>query len=65
MAYDLPAGGKRMLQRVDGLRYTIVSGEVIVQDGVMTDAMPGRLVRGPQSAVSDAMLSASAPQVML
>ena len=49
MAYDLPAGGKRMLQKADGFRYTIVSGEVIVCDGQMTDAMPGRLVRGPQS----------------
>ena len=50
MAYDLPAGGKRMMQKVDGFRYTIVNGEVIVKDGVMTDAMPGRLVRGPQKA---------------
>ncbi len=52
MAYDLPTGGKRMLQNVDGFRYTIVGGEVIVKDGVMTDAMPGRLVRGPQKAVA-------------
>jgi len=51
MAYDLPTGGKRMLQKVDGFRYTIVGGEVIVKDGVMTDAMPGRLVRGPQKSV--------------
>jgi N-acyl-D-aspartate/D-glutamate deacylase len=48
MAYDLPAGGKRMLQKVDGFRYTLVNGEVVVQDGVMTEAMPGRLVHGPQ-----------------
>jgi N-acyl-D-amino-acid deacylase len=45
---DLPAGGKRMLQKVDGFRYTIVSGEVIVKDGEMTDARPGRVIRGPQ-----------------
>ncbi|MDT0509921.1 amidohydrolase family protein [Novosphingobium sp. MMS21-SN21R] len=50
MAYDLPAGGKRMMQKVDGFRYTLVSGEVVVRDGVMTDAVPGRLVRGPQEA---------------
>ena len=50
MAYDLPAGGKRMLQKVDGFRYTLVNGEVVVQDGVMTEAMPGRLVRGAQKA---------------
>ena len=51
MAYDLPTRGKRMLQKVDGFRYTIVGGEVIVKDGVMTDALPGRLVRGPQKVV--------------
>ena len=50
MAYDLPAGGKRMMQKVDGFRYTLVNGEVVVRDGVMTDALPGRLVRGPQEA---------------
>ena len=50
MAYDLPAGGKRMLQKVDGFRYTIVGGEVIVQNGAATDALPGRLVRGPKHA---------------
>ena len=54
MAYDLPAGGKRMLQKVDGFRYTIVSGEVVVRDGQVTDAMPGRLVRGPQQILSSA-----------
>ena len=51
MAYDLPAGGKRMMQKVRGFRYTIVNGEVIVQDGMMTAALPGKLVRGPQTAV--------------
>ena len=51
MAYDLPAGGKRMLQKVDGFRYTLVNGEVIVKDGEMTGALPGRLVRGPQEAL--------------
>ena len=50
MAYDLPGGGKRMMQKVDGFRYTIVNGEVVVQDGVQTDALPGKLVRGPQNA---------------
>ena len=48
MAYDLPAGGKRMMQKVDGFRYTIVDGEIIVKDGEMTGALPGGLVRGPQ-----------------
>jgi len=50
MVYDLPAGGKRIMQKVAGFRYTLVNGEVVVRDGVMTEAMPGRLVRGPQKA---------------
>jgi N-acyl-D-amino-acid deacylase len=46
MIHDLPAGGRRLTQRVDGYRYTICGGEVTWQDGVPTGAMPGRLVRG-------------------
>tara|TARA_R110001592_G_scaffold260403_1_gene525058 strand:- start:185773 stop:187494 length:1722 start_codon:yes stop_codon:yes gene_type:complete len=49
---DLPAGGKRMLQKADGFKYTIVSGEIIAQDGEMTEAMPGRLIRGPKSVAA-------------
>lgn len=48
--YDLPAGGRRMFQKAHGYRYTLVGGEVIMQDGVETDAMPGALVRGAQAA---------------
>ena len=44
--YDLPAGGRRLVQRAQGIRATVVSGEVIYQDGVATGARPGRLVRG-------------------
>lgn len=47
-AHDLPLGGARILQKVDGFRYTLVNGEIIAQDGEMTDARPGKLVRGPQ-----------------
>jgi N-acyl-D-aspartate/D-glutamate deacylase len=46
VAYDLPAGGKRLLQRAEGYRYTIVAGEVTYRDGEPTGALPGRLVRG-------------------
>ena len=46
MAYDLPAGGKRLLQRARGYRATIVAGEVTYRDGEPTGALPGRLVRG-------------------
>ncbi|MGP0031874.1 MAG: N-acyl-D-amino-acid deacylase family protein [Acidimicrobiales bacterium] len=48
MAYDLPAGGKRLLQGARGYRATIVAGAVIARDGESTGALPGRLVRGPQ-----------------
>ena len=50
MAYDLPAGGKRLVQKADGYRMTINSGEVTLEDGQHTGAMPGRLIRGSQSA---------------
>ena len=50
MVYDLPAEGRRLIQKVDGYRYTIKSGEVIYQDGRPTGALPGKLLRGPQRA---------------
>jgi N-acyl-D-aspartate/D-glutamate deacylase len=50
MVFDLPAGGRRFVQRVDGYNYTIVSGEVIYERGEPTGAMPGKIVRGRQAA---------------
>jgi N-acyl-D-aspartate/D-glutamate deacylase len=50
MVYDLPANGRRLIQKVDGYRYTICAGEVIYENGKPTGALPGRLVRGPQSS---------------
>ena len=50
MAFDLPAGGKRLLQGADGYVATIVSGNVTYRDGKETGALPGKLVRGPQVA---------------
>lgn len=49
MVYDLPAAGRRLVQRVDGYCYTICSGEITYEDGKPTGALPGKLVRGPQS----------------
>jgi N-acyl-D-aspartate/D-glutamate deacylase len=46
MAYDLPAGGNRLVQGASGYDATIVSGVVTRRDGVDTGARPGRLVRG-------------------
>ena len=45
LLYDLPAGGKRLVQKVDGYKYTIVSGSVTYKDGVSTGELPGRLIR--------------------
>ena len=50
MVHDLPAGGRRLIQKVDGYRATICSGEVIFENGEPTGALPGKLVRGPQAA---------------
>ena len=46
MAYDLPAGGKRLLQRARGYVATLVAGQPIFEGGVATGLLPGRLVRG-------------------
>jgi N-acyl-D-amino-acid deacylase len=48
ITYDLPAGGRRLDQTADGYVATIVSGEVIAENGVPTDARPGKLIRGRQ-----------------
>ncbi|MBJ18549.1 MAG: D-aminoacylase [bacterium] len=50
MVNDFPANGKRLIQHVDGYRYTIVSGEITYEDGTPTGALPGKVVRGPQAA---------------
>ena len=50
MRYDLPAGGKRLVQAADGYVATIVAGEVTYEHGEATGPLPGRLVRGPQPA---------------
>ena len=48
MVHDLPAGGRRLLQDVDGYRYTIKAGIVTFADGEPTGARPGRLIRSGQ-----------------
>ncbi|MCG6873606.1 MAG: amidohydrolase family protein [Betaproteobacteria bacterium] len=48
VTYDLPAGGRRLVQRSGGYRATVVSGVVAYRDGEATGSLPGRLVRGPQ-----------------
>ena len=43
--YDLPAGGKRLVQRSKGFDATLLAGEPIWRDGMATGALPGRLLR--------------------
>jgi N-acyl-D-amino-acid deacylase len=54
ITYDLPAGGRRLDQTADGYVATIVSGQTIAENGVPTDARPGKLVRGRQPTPSGA-----------
>ncbi len=49
--YDLPVGGRRLLQQVDGYDATIVSGVVTQRGGTSTGAHPGQLIRGAQESV--------------
>lgn len=48
VAYDLPAGGRRLIQRARGYVATIVAGQITQRDGEPTGALPGRLLRGAQ-----------------
>jgi N-acyl-D-aspartate/D-glutamate deacylase len=50
IAYDLPAGGRRLVQRSTGYRHTFVAGVEVARDGEATGALPGRLVRGARPA---------------
>jgi len=50
MVFDLPANGRRFVQRADGYKFTVVNGEVTFEDGQPTGAMPGKVVRGTRGA---------------
>jgi len=50
LVYDLPAGGRRLIQRAEGYRATFVSGVEVMRDGEPTGTLPGKLIRGPQPA---------------
>ena len=49
--FDLPAGGRRVFQTVEGYRATIVSGVPIYEHGEPTGELPGRLIRANGAAV--------------
>lgn len=50
VAFDLPAGGRRLVQTAEGYVATLKAGETIMEKGERTGALPGRLMRGPQAA---------------
>ncbi len=50
MIYDLPARGRRLVQRARGYDATVKRGVMTYENGEATGALPGQLVRGPQSA---------------
>ncbi len=54
LVFDLPAGGKRLLQRATGYRHTFVAGEETFCDGEATGSLPGRLIRGAQPLPANA-----------
>jgi N-acyl-D-aspartate/D-glutamate deacylase len=54
VVHDLPAGGKRLMQKVHGYEATIVSGRVTHREGEPTGELPGALVRGQQMSLRSA-----------
>ena len=55
--FDLPAGGRRLVQRADGYDMTIKAGEVIFKAGEHTGALPGKLVRRSDELTNNAAFS--------
>ena len=49
MAFDFPAGARRLVQRASGYVATVCSGVVTVEEDEFTGALPGQLVRGPRA----------------
>jgi len=50
VVFDLPAGGRRLMQAASGYAATILAGEIVLRDDRATGARPGRLIRGAQPA---------------
>jgi len=42
---DLPGNETRMIQNATGVPYTIVNGEIVIEDGAATEARPGKVLR--------------------
>jgi N-acyl-D-amino-acid deacylase len=48
LVHDMPANGRRFVQKVEGYRATICGGTPIFENGEHTGALPGKLVRDGQ-----------------
>jgi N-acyl-D-aspartate/D-glutamate deacylase len=49
LVHDLPSGARRLIQRCAGIEATLVAGEVLLENGRHTGALPGRVLRGPHA----------------
>ena len=58
IVHDLPAGGRRLMQRATGYTHTIVAGQVTYRDGEPTGALPGRLLRGARGVPAAGRMAA-------
>jgi N-acyl-D-aspartate/D-glutamate deacylase len=65
--FDLPAGGKRLMQEAEGYVAAVVSGTITYREGQSTGALPGRLVRHARQAPpkEQAPLAASSPRLRM
>ena len=45
IVHDLPAGAKRLKQTADGIKHTLVNGQILLTDNEHSGAVPGRLLR--------------------
>jgi N-acyl-D-aspartate/D-glutamate deacylase len=52
LVHDMPANGRRFVQKVDGYELTTVAGQPIFERGVHTGALPGKLVRAGQDSAT-------------
>jgi len=53
LVHDMPAAGRRFVQRVEGYEATLVAGEPIFERGEHTGALPGRLVRAGRDGAAN------------
>lgn len=60
IVHDLPAGGKRLVQRADGYTASLVSGQVAFREGEPTGALNGKMVRGAQGLPAGVTLNRAA-----